>query len=117
MAAGNAIRALGFKAKPLLKLPVSAPESDSAEIEASEVPESIVAPTSESMPIKVVKESSPSIHLDLAGLSKRVGLSYQKISSRRKRSDFTAWISEHDPDGHGWEYSHDRNVSSAVAPV
>ena len=117
VAAGNAIRALGFKAKPLPELPVSAPESDSVETEASVVPKSIVAPISESKPIKVVKESSPSIHLDLAGLSKRVGLSYQKISARRKRSDFTAWISEHDPDGQGWEYSHDRNVYSAVAPV
>ena len=30
---------------------------------------------------------------------------------------FAAWISEHDPDGHGWEYSHDRKVYSVVAPV
>jgi hypothetical protein len=110
VAAGNAIRALGFKAKPL------------PEIEATpaQVPvEPVVSKTSVAKPItkkvKVDKTSSPSTQLDLAALSSRVGLSYQKISARRRRTDFIDWISAHDPDGHGWEYSKDLNMFSMVA--
>ena len=96
VAAGNAIRALGFKAKPLPSAQSSAPE-DVVDVGVS----------------KSVNESGQS--LDLSGLAKRVGMSYQKISARRRRSDFSSWISEHDPDGHAWQYCSKRNAFSVVA--
>jgi len=52
--------------------------------------------------------------LNLSDLAKRVGLSYQKISSRRSQDDFTAWISSHDPEGCGWKYCEEMNAYSAV---
>ena len=110
VAAGNAIRALGFKAKPLPEMEASPPPAPS---------ELVVSDTSTSKPFtkkaKVDKTPSLSTQLDLASLSRRVGLSYQKISARRRRSDFIDWISAHDPDGHGWEYSKDRKTFSMVA--
>ena len=96
VAAGNAIRALGFKAKSL----PSAQASASQEVVDVGVSES-------------GHESEQT--LDLSALAKRVGVSYQKISARRRRSDFSTWISEHDPDGHAWHYCSDRNAFSVVA--
>ena len=96
VAAGNAIRALGFKAKSL----PSAQASSSQEVVDVGVSES-------------GQESEQT--LDLSALAKRVGVSYQKISARRRRSDFSTWISEHDPDGHAWHYCSDRNAFSVVA--
>ena len=96
VAAGNAIRALGFRAKHL----------PSAQATASQ--EVVDVGLSESG-----HESDQT--LDLSALAKRVGVSYQKISARRRRSDFSAWISEHDPDGHAWHYCSDRNTFSVVA--
>ena len=117
VAAGNAIRALGFKAKPLPELTSTTTETHTVVSESSDVSELVVKTSSASKSARVVKESAQSFDLDLAALSKRVGLSYQKISARRKRSDFTAWISEHDPEGRGWEYSLDHNVYSSVVPA
>ena len=97
MAAGNAIRALGFKAKPL---PSVQPSASEGVVD--------VAAESESAP-----ESQKT--LDLSGLAKRVGLSYQKISARRRRSDFSNWIAEHDPDGHAWQYCSKRKSFSVIA--
>ena len=96
VAAGNAIRALGFKAKSL----PSAQASASQEVVDVGVSES-------------GHESEQT--LDLSALAKRVGVSYQKISARRRRSDFSTWISEHDPDGHAWHSCSDRNAFSVVA--
>ena len=96
VAAGNAIRALGFKAKPL---------SSASSFESGET---VDVDTSES---NTLDQQT----LDLSGLAKRVGMSYQKISARRRRSDFATWISKHDPDGHAWHYCSDRNSFSVVA--
>ena len=110
VAAGNAIRALGFKAKPLPEIVAS---SSPAPVEP------LVSDTSVAMPLstkaKVDKTHSSPIQLDLAALSRRVGLSYQKISARRRRSDFIDWISDNDPDGYGWEYSKERKTFLMVA--
>ena len=97
VAAGNAIRALGFKAKPL---PSVQPSASEGVVD--------VAAESESAP-----ESQKT--LDLSGLAKRVGLSYQKISARRRRSDFSNWIAEHDPDGHAWHYCSESKAFAVVA--
>ena len=96
LAAGNAIRALGFKAKSL----PSTQSPDSQEVVDIGVSES-------------VDQSEQT--LNLSGLAKRVGVSYQKISARRSRSDFSTWISEHDPDGHAWHYCSESNAFSVVA--
>ena len=102
VAAGNAIRALGFKAKPLPSAsesvrdvsPIRADDTVSVEAQADEA--SVQA-------------------LDLAELSKRVGLSYQKISARRKRRDFGSWIASHDPEGQVWTYCSESNSYTPVA--
>ena len=96
VAAGNAIRALGFKAKPL------------SSVSSFESCETVDVDTSDS---NTLDQQT----LDLSGLAKRVGMSYQKISARRRRSDFATWISKHDPDGHAWRYCSDRNSFSVVA--
>ena len=110
VAAGNAIRALGFKAKPLPELKAS---------HSSVSVESDVSVKSEENPLTpisgVEKKPSVSTELDLSALSRRVGLSYQKISARRRRSDFINWISAHDPDGFGWQYSKEHKTFSIVA--
>ena len=53
--------------------------------------------------------------LNLSALAKRVGISYQKIAARKRRSDFSSWSSQHDPDGHQWSYCSDRNAFRASA--
>ena len=98
VAAGNAIRALGFKAKALPSAKTST-RRDLVDVVASE-----------SDP-----DSQPILDLDLSGLAKRVGVSYQKISARRRRSDFSDWIAEHDPDGHAWQYCSKRKSFSVIA--
>ena len=102
VAAGNAIRALGFKAKPLPSA------SDSVQDVSS-------SRNDDSASIKVQSEGATAHSLDLAELSKRVGLSYQKISARRKRRDFGSWIASHDPEGQVWNYCSKSNSYTPVA--
>ena len=112
VAAGNAIRALGFKAKPLPEI-----EASSTTVDVKPVLSDTAAAQATTEETTDENASLPITHLDLAALSRRVGLSYQKISARRRRNDFADWISTHDPEGHGWEYSGDLNSFSMVPAV
>ena len=53
--------------------------------------------------------------LKVTELSQRVGVSYQKISARRRRDDFSSWIAEHDPEGFRWTYCKDSNLYNVMA--
>ena len=113
VAAANAIRALGFQAKELpTRSSVSTEESPSAESDTA------VDMPAESLVNQVVPLNQPrgsSLPLKLTELSERVGVSYQKISARRRRDDFSSWIAEHDPDGFQWTYCKDSNLYNVMA--
>ena len=53
--------------------------------------------------------------LKVTELSQRVGVSYQKISARRRRDDFSSWIAEHDPEGFQWTYCKDSNLYNVMS--
>ena len=113
VAAANAIRALGFQSKELpTRSSVSTEASPSAESDTTvDVP-------AESLVNQVVPLNQPrgsSLPLKLTELSERVGVSYQKISARRRRDDFSSWIAEHDPDGFQWTYCKDSNLYNVMA--
>ena len=112
LAAGNAIRALGFKAKPLPEI-----EASASTVNVETVLPDTAAAQATTKKTTDENASLPITHLDLAALSRRVGLSYQKISARRRRNDFADWISTHDPEGHGWEYRIDLKTFSIVPAV
>ena len=103
VAAANAIRALGFKAKAL---PSASAHQDDLQASVDQPNVSSESTNTFATPLQQ--------HLNLSELSKRVGLSYQKISSRRSQVDFSTWISEHDPDGFGWTYCQEMNRYNAV---
>lgn len=103
VAAANAIRAVGFKAKAL---PSSTPDQE--DTLPSESLQNNENGSTSTYPEPLNQQ------LNLSELSKRVGLSYQKISARRKQVDFTTWISGHDPEGFGWMYCKEMNIYNAV---
>ena len=96
VAAGNAIRALGFKAKPL---PSSSLSSSETNFDSSD---QVSTPLS----------SEP---LSISALAKRLGVTHQKISAQRRRNGFATWIAQHDPDGWVWEYSLELKTFSIVS--
>ena len=113
VAAANAIRALGFQAK---ELPTRS--SVSTEVSPSAESDTAVDVPAESLVNQVVPLNQPrgsSLPLKLTELSERVGVSYQKISARRRRDDFSSWIAEHDPDGFQWTYCKDSNLYNVMA--
>ena len=97
VAAGNAIRALGFKAKPL---PSSSLSSSDTNFDSSDQ-------------VSTRLSSEP---LSISALAKRLGVTHQKISAQRRRNDFSTWIAQHDPDGWVWEYSLELKTFS-IAPA
>ena len=110
VAAANAIRALGFQAKPLPKRCQDPTASD-----LSDQPDPLQ--NNQAQVIHVVPRqgnNQSSIALKLRELSQRVGVSYQKISARRRRDDFSSWIASHDPDGCQWTYCKDSNLYTAM---
>ena len=83
VAAANAMRVLGFKAKQL-------------------------APAAAN-PAPVAQEQTPAVveqqeSISLSALSKRLGVAHQSITARRKRGDFGSWIQSLDPAGIVWSY-------------
>ena len=87
VAAGNAMRVLGFKGRQLAPAPQATPKP---------APASVVR----------ASRSTPdcSEALSLSALSKRLGIAHQSITARRKRGDFATWIQSLDPSGYSWDY-------------
>ena len=117
VAAANAMRVLGFRAKELPPAneiavqPVQPGRSGSGN--EKESVEASTKPAASSQ-----EQSSPSNNLEvsLIELSSRLSINHQTITARRRRADFSHWVRSHDPDGHGWSYcSQSKKYRSVVA--
>ena len=90
VAAANAMRVLGFKAKQLAPAAPSEPAT-------SKAPQ----PTE---PTSTPQQPDAQESISLSALSKRLGVAHQSITARRKRGDFGHWIQSLDPAGYAWSY-------------
>ena len=90
VAAANAMRVLGFKAKHL----APAAPSEPATATATSPTETTASPT----------QPDEQESISLSALSKRLGVAHQSITARRKRGDFGNWIQSLDPAGYAWSY-------------
>jgi soluble P-type ATPase len=97
VAAGNALRVLGFKPK---SLPEAPPASQSPTHQSTHIQEVTEQPVSASPVSKVSAVNS----INLLQLSGRLGLKHQSITARRNRPDFSVWAGQHDPEGLTWIY-------------
>ena len=121
VAAANAMRVLGFKARRLqsaepldipatkhLNQPVHAVTVSSSPA-ASFVANVSPAPVQVPVPAPSSQVCEPQEPISLAKLAKRLGVAHQSITARRRRPDFSQWIQSKDPDGHSWSYCIDTN--------
>ena len=112
VAAGNAIRALGFQAR---ELPSKDLVTEPSVTKSSHVEPPVTKQQPVASDLDHTHESKiSSLPLKVTELSKRVGVSYQKISARRRRDDFSSWIAEHDPEGIQWTYCKDSNLYNVM---
>jgi heavy metal translocating P-type ATPase len=99
VAAANAMRVLGFKARLLAPAasPQQKPQAMVAEIAAS--------PTATPDPqgLNTQQGLNPE-DLNLVALSRRLGIAHQSITARRRRVDFSSWTQQRDPAGYSWTY-------------
>jgi hypothetical protein len=42
--------------------------------------------------------------VSLVELSRRLSLTHQTITARRRSADFSSWVRSRDPDGQAWSY-------------
>lgn len=133
VAAANAMRVLGFRAKDLppanletVAGPTSvAPTQGSKGGEAVQTKASSGGANGTSVPPTEVVASvvsatngiaDASLEVSLSELSSRLSLKHQTITARRRRADFSTWVRSHDPEGHGWSYcSQTKMYRSVVA--
>jgi len=125
VAAANAMRVLGFRAKDLP--PAEQPTTDSdAELATGSTHKDAVPMPSDWFKASETEcptphadqpqDVGPSLEVSLVELSSRLSLNRQTITARRKRADFSHWVRSHDPEGHGWSYcSHTKMYRSIVA--
>ena len=104
VAAANAMRVLGFKARRLRSAEPLAPPAAKPTPPVPDTTEPEMAP-----PAPPAVRSEVDETLTLAKLARRLGVAHQSITARRRRSDFTQWIQTQDPEGHGWAYCQDFN--------
>ena len=117
VAAANAMRVLGFRAKELPPAneiavqPVQPGRSGSGNEK-----ESVEASTQPAASSQEQSSPSNSLEVSLIELSSRLSINHQTITARRRRADFSHWVRSHDPDGHGWSYcSQSKKYRSVVA--
>ena len=133
VAAANAMRVLGFRAKELPPANLEtvagpnnvSPTKESRRGEAVQTHASKGGATGSSVPTPEVVASvvsatdgipDSSLEVSLAELSSRLSLKHQTITARRRRADFSSWVRSHDPEGHGWSYcSQTKMYRSVVA--
>jgi cation transport ATPase len=87
VAAANAMRVLRFRPRTLAEAPPLA------------VPDAPTASPQE-QPITTSSEAA----ITPSELAKRLGVNRQTITARRRREDFSSWVSQRDPDGVVWLY-------------
>jgi len=105
VAAANAMRVLGFRAKDLppanqkTTAPTASGHQGSPQ-EADPLEPSSPAPAHSTR----LPSSSHSVEVSLVELSRRLSLTHQTITARRRRADFSSWVRSRDPDGQAWSY-------------
>jgi len=107
VAAANAMRVLGFKARRLRSAEPLAPLAARPTPPVPDTTEPETAPAAPQAPPAVRSEVDET--LTLAKLARRLGVAHQSITARRRRLDFTEWVLAKDPEGHGWAYCQDFN--------
>jgi len=110
VAAGNAMRVLGFRPRQLPEAaPIEEPRSQAspamqsihngpvvrADVETAEQPEAPATPAAS------MEADRP---VSTAELARRLGVPHQTLTARRRRPDFSSWAENHDPDRKGWLY-------------
>ena len=133
VAAANAMRVLGFRAKELppanLATTAAAPfvHADSAPAagpsatgtkgtEPEQARGTSEAHTASGRSASAWTSANNSLEVSLVQLSSRLSLSHQTITARRRRADFSHWVRSHDPEGQGWSYcSQTKMYRSVVA--
>ena len=143
VAAANAMRVLGFRAKelpaasdvaatPAAEQPIPSTDQPSQQatapnpIEVLQVPqaqrvqqfrEPAVETGAEPQSTRQDGErATDGLEVSLTELSSRLSLNHQAITARRRRTDFSHWVRSHDPEGHGWRYcSQTKMYRSVVA--
>jgi soluble P-type ATPase len=118
VAAANAMRVLGFRPRKLAEAPPLDDTADTDTVAATDTAASAgtsalskavktsggSAPSGDS----TAKDAAASVMADVvvssADLAKRLGVTRQTITSRKKRQDFSSWASKLDPDGVAWLY-------------
>jgi len=107
VAAGNALRSLGFTPSPLPPLPADAV----GQAEASSQDTAVVndRPVAADEPDEAVahqpaapQPASPRQPLTAKALANRLGTSHQTVSARRRRGDLADWSRALDPEGLAW---------------
>ena len=106
VAAANAMRVLGFRAKDLppanqkSTAPTTAPVHQASPQETGPLePSSTPLAHSTHLP-----SSNHSVEVSLVELSRRLSLTHQTITARRRSADFSSWVRSRDPDGQAWSY-------------
>jgi len=102
VAAANALRVLGFKAKNLPE----APSASQASTQPSTHVQQATGQTGGSTPGGNVTAVNS---INLLQLSSRLGLKHQSITARRNRPDFSHWAGQYDPEGLVWIYCSETN--------
>ncbi len=105
VAAANAMRVLGFRAKdlPPANQKTSAPTAPGHQGSPQETgpQEPTTTPPAHSTHLP---SSNHSLEVSLVELSRRLSLTHQTITARRRRADFSSWVRSRDPDGQAWSY-------------
>ena len=107
VAAANAMRVLGFRAKdlPPANLETVAPDHAVHQGSGPEAEPMDMNPSSNPAPgSTAVLRSRHSVAVSLVELSNRLSIKHQAITARRRRADFAHWVRSHDPEGHSWSY-------------
>ena len=132
VAAANAMRVLGFRAKelPPASNPTNAASNPVAHggsaQAAGDLSEAVKGPGARETsrtpdadhaagPSPMARTStSNSLEVSLVQLSSRLSLSHQTITARRRRADFSHWVRSHDPEGQGWSYCRETKMYRSV---
>jgi len=133
VAAANAMRVLGFRAKELPpanpataatapfvhgdSAPAAGPSTAGTKgTEPEQARGTTQAHTASGRSASAWTSTNNSLEVSLVQLSSRLSLSHQTITARRRRADFSHWVRSHDPEGQGWSYcSQTKLYRSAVA--
>ena len=131
VAAANAMRVLGFRAKELPpanpataaaapfvhadSAPAAGPSAAGTKgTEPEQARGTSEAHTASGRSASAWTSANNSLEVSLVQLSSRLSLSHQTITARRRRADFSLWVRSHDPEGQGWSYCRETKMYRSV---